>query len=175
MAEEAKIIQFLTFKLDDEVFAIHIEKIREVLEFTTVTRMPRTPEFMRGVINLRGSVVPVIDMKQKFGMSYTEKAVDTCVIILEVVMESDKVILGAMVDSVNEVMELEKSAIEPPPKIGTQLSNEFIEGIGKQDEQFIIILDIDKIFSADELAMVIDMKDGRMSLEVEEEMAVLHY
>ncbi|MBF0463625.1 MAG: chemotaxis protein CheW [Nitrospirae bacterium] len=174
MAEETNFLQFLTFKLDDEVFAIHIEKIREVLEFTTVTKMPRTPEFMRGVINLRGSVVPVIDLKQKFGMSYTEKAVDTCVVIVEVNMEDEKIVLGAMVDSVKEVMELEKSAIEPPPKIGTQLSNEYIEGMGKQDEEFIIILDIDMIFSADELTIVSDMKGGRTSLETEEEVAVLH-
>ncbi|MBF0519727.1 MAG: chemotaxis protein CheW [Nitrospirae bacterium] len=172
MAEENEIMQFLTFKLDDEVFALHIEKIREVLEFTTVTKMPRTPEFMRGVINLRGSVVPVIDLKQKFGMSYTKKAVDTCVVITEVEMEGEKIILGAMVDSVKEVMELEKSAIEPPPKIGTQLSNEYIEGMGKQDEEFIIILDIDKIFSADELTMVTDMK-GHVPSEAELELAAV--
>jgi purine-binding chemotaxis protein CheW len=160
MAEETEIMQFLTFKLDDEVFALHIEKIREVLEFSTVTKMPRTPEFMRGVINLRGSVVPVIDLKQKFGMSYTEKAVDTCVVIVEVDMEGDKIVLGAMVDSVKEVMELERDAIEPPPKIGTQLNNEFIEGMGKQDDQFVIILNIDKIFSSDELTMVTDVGEG---------------
>ncbi|MEO5356917.1 MAG: chemotaxis protein CheW [Nitrospirae bacterium YQR-1] len=166
MADDNEMMQFLTFRLDDEVFALHIEKIREVLEFTTVTKMPRTPEFMRGVINLRGSVVPVIDLKQKFGMSYTEKKVDTCIIITEVDMEGDRVILGTMVDSVNEVMELEKGAIEPPPKIGTQLSNEFIEGMGKQDEQFIIILDIDRVFSSDELTMVTDAR-GHMPAETE--------
>ncbi|QWR77977.1 chemotaxis protein CheW [Candidatus Magnetomonas plexicatena] len=173
MAEDNTMMQFLTFKLDDEVFALHIEKIREVLEFTTVTKMPRTPEFMRGVINLRGSVVPVIDMKQKFGMSYTEKAVDTCVVIVEVGMEGEKVILGAMVDSVKEVMELEQSAIEPPPKIGTQLSNEYIEGMGKQDDEFVIILDIDKVFSTLDLTMVTEMK-GQVPSEAELEKSVNH-
>ncbi|QWR76323.1 chemotaxis protein CheW [Candidatus Magnetomonas plexicatena] len=158
MADENEMMQFLTFKLDDEVFALHIEKIREVLEFTSVTKMPRTPEYMRGVINLRGSVVPVIDLKQKFGMSHTKKTVDTCVVITEVEMEGDKVILGAMVDSVKEVMELERSAIEPPPKIGTQLSNEYIEGMGKQGEEFIIILDIDKVFSTIDMSVVAEMK-----------------
>ncbi|MEO5358727.1 MAG: chemotaxis protein CheW [Nitrospirae bacterium YQR-1] len=167
MTEEDEVMQFLTFKLDDEVFALHIEKIREVLEFTTVTKMPRTPEFMRGVINLRGSVVPVIDLKQKFGMSFTDKAVDTCVVITEVDMEGEKIVLGAMVDSVKEVMELERNAIEPPPKIGTQLSNEFIEGMGKQGEEFIILLDIDRIFSANELTMVTDMRDEHSEAELE--------
>lgn len=160
MEGETGIRQFLTFKLDGEVFALHIEKVREVLEFSSVTRIPRTPEFLRGVINLRGSVVPVIDLKLKFGMSSTEKAVDTCVIIVEVDMDGEKVILGAMVDSVSEVMDLDKSAIEPPPRIGAKLHNEFIEGMGKQDDQFVIILDIDKVFTTYELTVAADMIKG---------------
>lgn len=146
--------QYLTFKLDDEVFAIDISQVREVLDFTTVTKVPRTPEFMRGVINLRGSVVPVVDMRLKFGMSRTERTVNTCSIIVEINIDGEQIILGALADSVQEVIELEPGQIEPPPKIGTRLKTEFIKGMGKRDEQFIIILDIDKIFSSDELAMV---------------------
>jgi len=146
--------QYLTFKLDDEVFALDITKVREVLDFTTVTKVPRTPDFMRGVINLRGSVVPVVDLRLKFGMTKTEKTVNTCIIIVEVTVDNETTILGALADSVQEVMDLTPDQIEPAPKIGTRLKTEFIRGMGKRDNRFVIILDIDKIFSTDELAMV---------------------
>ncbi len=146
--------QYLTFKLDDEVFALDITKVREVLDFTTVTKVPRTPEFMRGVINLRGSVVPVVDLRLKFGMSKTEKTVNTCIIIVEVKVDDETMVLGALADSVQEVMDLEPDHIEPAPKIGTRLNTEFIKGMGKRDDRFVILLDIDKVFSTSELAVV---------------------
>jgi len=146
--------QYLTFKLDDEVFALDITKVREVLDFTTVTKVPRTPDFMRGVINLRGSVVPVVDLRLKFGMTKTEKTVNTCIIIVEVNVDNETTILGALADSVQEVMDLEPDHIEPAPKIGTKLRTDFIKGMGKRDEHFVILLDIDKVFSTDELALV---------------------
>jgi len=146
--------QFLTFKLADEVFALDITKVREVLDFTTVTKVPGTLEFMRGVINLRGSVVPVVDLRLKFGMTKTESTVNTCIIITEVTVDNDTTILGALADSVQEVLDLEAASIAPPPKIGTKLRTEFIKGMGKRDDRFIIILDVDKVFSSDELAMV---------------------
>jgi purine-binding chemotaxis protein CheW len=146
--------QYLTFNLDDEVFALDITKVREVLDFTTVTRIPRTPEFMRGVINLRGSVVPVVDLRLKFGMKKTEKTVNTCIIIVEVAVDSETTVLGALADSVQEVLDLEAGSIEPAPKIGTRQNTEFIKGMGKRDGKFIIILDIDRAFSAGELALV---------------------
>jgi purine-binding chemotaxis protein CheW len=146
--------QYLTFKLEDEIFAVDISKVREVLDFTAITKVPRTPEFMRGVINLRGSVVPVVDMKLKFGMTKTEKTVNTCIIIVEVTVDNETTILGALADSVQEVMDLEPNQIESAPKIGTKLRTEFIKGMGKRDEHFIIILDIDKVFSGSELALV---------------------
>jgi purine-binding chemotaxis protein CheW len=146
--------QFLTFKLGDEVFALDISKVREVLDFTTATKVPRTPEFMRGVINLRGSVVPVVDLRLKFGMTRTESSVNTCVIITEVTVDNDTTILGALADSVQEVLDLEPGSIAPAPKIGTKLKTEFIKGMGRRDDRFIIILDIDKVFSSDELSLV---------------------
>ncbi len=146
--------QYLTFKLEDEVFALDISKVREVLDFTTVTKVPKTPEFMRGVINLRGSVVPVVDLRLKFGMSRTEKTVNTCIIITEVTVDNETTVLGALADSVQEVMDLEPGQIEAAPKIGTRLNTEFIRGMGKRDNTFVIILDIDKVFSIDELALV---------------------
>jgi len=154
VAEINQTTQYLTFKLGDEVFALDISKVREVLDFTTVTKVPRTPEFMRGVINLRGSVVPVVDLRLKFGMSRTENGVNTCVIITEVTVDGDTTVLGALADSVQEVLDLDADHIAPAPKIGTKLKTEFIKGMGKRDDRFIIILDVDKVFSSDELALV---------------------
>ena len=146
--------QYLTFKLAEEVFALDISQVREVLEFHSVTKVPQTPEMMRGVINLRGSVVPVIDLRAKFGMERTERTVNTCVIIVEITLDSETTLIGALADSVQEVMDLDSEHIEPAPKIGTHLNTEVIKGMGKRDEEFIIILDIEKIFTLDELAMV---------------------
>jgi purine-binding chemotaxis protein CheW len=143
--------QYLTFNLGEESFAIDVAHVREILEFTTVTKVPRTPEFMRGVINLRGSVVPVMDMRLKFGLVKTEKTVNTCIIVVEVAVDEETTVLGALVDSVQEVFELEANQIEPSPKMGTGLRTEFIKGIGKRDDRFVIILDVDKLFSVDEL------------------------
>jgi purine-binding chemotaxis protein CheW len=149
--------QYLTFKLEDEVFALDISKVREVLDFTTVAKVPQTPDFMLGVTNLRGCVVPVVDMRLKLGMSRTEKTVNTCIIIVEVEIDGETTILGALADSVQEVMDQDPDQIEPPPRIGTGLNTKFIKGMGKRDNQFIIILDIDKVFSADELDVAPDM------------------
>jgi len=146
--------QYLSFTLGDEVFALDISKVREVMDFTTVTKVPGTPEFMRGVINLRGSVVPVVDLRLKFGMSKTEKTVNTCIIIAEVPLDGDTTVIGALADSVQEVFELKTDQMEPPPRIGRRLDTEFIKGMGKCDEQFIIILDIDRVFSSGELTVV---------------------
>jgi purine-binding chemotaxis protein CheW len=146
--------QYLTFQLDEEVFAFDIAKVREVLDFTDVTRVPKTPEFMRGVINLRGNVVPVVDMRLKFGMQATPKTVNTCVIIVEVTVDDEAMVLGAMADSVQEVLDLDQNQIEPAPRIGSRLNTEFIRGMGKHGEEFIIILDIDRVFSGDELSLV---------------------
>jgi purine-binding chemotaxis protein CheW len=157
-ASETETNQFLTFKLDEEIFALDIAKVREVLDFTTVTKVPQTPEFMRGVINLRGNVVPVLDLRLKFGMPLTEKTVNTCIVITEIQMEGETLILGAMADSVQEVLDLEPDQIEPPPRIGSKLNIDFIRGMGKRGDDFIIILDIDQVFSDDELSFTQDLR-----------------
>ncbi len=153
-AEMVETIQYLTFKLAEEVYGLDISKVREVLDFTTVTKVPRTPDFVRGVINLRGSVVPVVDLRLKFGMTMTEKTVNTCVIITEVTVDNDTTVLGCLADSVQEVLDLESSQISAPPKIGTKLRTEFIRGMGKRDDRFIIILDIDRVFTTEDLSRV---------------------
>ena len=143
--------QYLTFKLGNEVFATEVAKVREVLDFTTVTEIPRTPEFMSGVINLRGSVVPVVDLRLCLQMSKTIRTRNTCIVVVEVLLENESIVIGALADSVEEVIDLEPDQIELPPRIGTQIRTDFIKGMGKRDAQFIMILDIDRVFSADEL------------------------
>lgn len=154
MEEQSGSNQYLTFRLGEEVFALAIGKVREVLDFSTVTRVPRTPPFMRGVINLRGGVVPVIDMNVKFGMPETEKTVNTCIIIVEITVDGEQTVVGALADSVEEVLDLDPEQIEAAPRIGTRLNTEFIKGMGKHGERFIIILDIDRVFSVEELALI---------------------
>ena len=156
--------QYLTFKLSDEVFAVEVGKVREILEYISINKVPKTPEFMRGVINVRGSVVPVIDLRLKFGMDRTEQSVNTCIIVLEMGFEGEATILGALSDSVQEVIEIEPDQIEPPPRIGTRLKTEFIKGIGKREGHFVMILDIDKVFSSDELELVQE-KSGNLMME----------
>ena len=159
MSEEQTIDtnQYLTFTLDKEIFALDIGTIREVLEMTAITRIPRTPEYMCGVINLRGHAVPVVDMRLKLNMSKGEVTVDTCIIIVEVAFDGDTTIMGAMVDSVREVSEMPPDTIEPAPKMGAAVDSKFIRGMGRQGDDFVIILDVNRIFSAEELAMVKDM------------------
>jgi purine-binding chemotaxis protein CheW len=152
--------QYLTFKLAQETFAVDVAKVREILDFVSITKVPQTPDFMRGVINLRGSVVPVVDMKLKFGMEPTEKTVNTCIIVLEVFLENETTIVGALADSVQEVVELDPSQIEPPPRLGMKLSIDFIKGMGKLNEEFVIILDVDRIFSLDETALIAEIVDS---------------
>ena len=143
--------QYLTFKMEEEVFALDVGKVREILDYTTITKVPQTPDYMKGVINLRGSVVPVVDMRLKFNMPAQERTVDTCIIVVEIAIDREQTVLGALVDSVQEVFELEPAQVEPAPRIGTKLNTEFILGMGKRDDHFVIILDIDKVFSSEEL------------------------
>ncbi|MDA8428767.1 MAG: chemotaxis protein CheW [Geobacteraceae bacterium] len=147
-------VQYLTFKLAEETFALDVAKVREILELSNITKVPQTPDFMRGVINLRGSVVPVIDMRLKFGMPATVQTVNTCIIVAEVQMEDEIIVLGALADSVQEVVEMEPEQIEAAPHIGTHLNTDYIKGMGKLGERFIMILDIDRVFTVDELTDV---------------------
>jgi len=153
---------YLTFQLGDEVFALDVSQVREVLDLTTITKVPRAPEFMRGVINVRGSVVPVVDMRIKFGLSKVDDTPNTRIIVMELLLDGEMSTLGALADSVHEVVELEAGQIEPPPKIGMRWKTEFIRGIGKRNDDFVIILDVNRVFSVDELALV-DASTERVS------------
>ncbi len=146
--------QYLTFRLSEEIYALEITKVREVLDNIKITKVPQTPKFVKGIINLRGGVVPVVDLRLKFGMEETQQTVDTCIIIVEITIDGDISMLGALADKVQEVVEIDNAEIMPPPKIGLRLNTDFIRGMGKQKDEFIIILDIEKVFSLDELELV---------------------
>jgi len=155
--EKASLIdvnQYLTFKLGDEEFGLTIAKVREVLDFTSLTKVPQAPDYMCGVLNLRGSVVPVVDLKLKFGLQQTARTVNTCIIIVEIEIDGEFTVLGVLADAVHEVVEIAAEQVEPAPKIGTRLDTAFIQGMGKLEEDFVVILDIDKVFSLDEIAGV---------------------
>lgn len=155
MEIETNVRQYLTFKLGDEAYALDVSRVKEVLELVPITNVPKTPPFMKGVINLRGSVVPVIDLRLKFDLPEVESTVDTCIIVIELHMDNDDTItLGAIADNVQEVIELTPEMIEPAPRIGTRLDTEFIMGMGKYNEDFLIILNIDKVFTSDDLSLI---------------------
>jgi len=149
-----EVSQYLTFKLGSEMFALDVAQVREILDVTRITKVPRAPEFMRGVINVRGSVVPVVDMRLKFGLERADNTVDTRIVVMEITFDDQMTVVGALADAVHDVMGMEPSQIEEAPRIGSKWNTDFIRGIGKHQDQFIIILDVDRVFSADELAMV---------------------
>ncbi len=144
--------QFLTFMLGGEVFGIGILHIREIIEYGGLTSVPMMPSFIRGVINLRGNVVPVIDMNIRFGQSETPITKKTCIVIIETKVSDEKMEIGVLVDSVNEVIDILPTDIEPPPSFGTKIRMDFIYGMGKIDNKFIILLNVNKVLSADELS-----------------------
>ena len=160
--------QFLTFRLDGEIYALDIDRVREVLDLTEITRVPRTPEFVLGVINLRGGVVPVVDLRVQLGFSRADRTVDTCIIIIETIIDDEKTPLGVLVDSVDEVIRFDEGRIGPPPRLGMRLKTDFIKGMGKKDnDEFTIILDPDQVFREEELTRMPGGEKDNSSLTTE--------
>ena len=146
--------QYLTFALGSEMFAVGILNVKEIIEYGNLTEIPMMPAFIRGVINLRGSVVPVIDLSARFGGSQTEVGRRTCIVIVEVEDEDTKHDIGIMVDAVSEVLDIPGSEIEPPPAFGAKIRADFIFGMGKVAGKFVIILSINKVLSVEEIALL---------------------
>lgn len=147
--------QYLTFLLGGEMFAIGILNIREIIEYGQITEIPMMPPFIRGVINLRGAVVPVIDLSARFGRKPTEVGRRTCIVIVETPHEdNEKQELGIVVDAVSEVLEIPTSEIEPPPAFGAGIRADFITGIGKVAGKFVIILDLSRVLSVEEMTLL---------------------
>ena len=152
--QSAKTNSFLTFKIGEELYATNVIKILSILELTKITKVPRTPDYIKGVINLRGTVLPIIDLRIKFGMTPTEFTSNTCILVLDIEMDSHSLKIGALVDAVQEVIEIEQTKILPSPNIGTSYHSEFIEGMYNTDDSFIMILNMDMFFSSDELTVM---------------------
>lgn len=155
--EDIKIDHYLTFVLGNETFASHVNHVTKILEMQKITEVPRAPEFMKGVINLRGNVLPVIDGRIKFGLQpkpYTDK---TCILVLNIRLEGEQTMVGAIVDAVLDVIEFPEENIKPSPALGSKYSSDFIDGIIKVNEEFIMILNMDAVFSAQE---IIELKTG---------------
>lgn len=163
MGAEEKNRLFLTFRLGDELFALDVFQVREVLDVTAITRVPLSLDFMRGIINVRGTVVPVIDLRVKFGMEPSELSRDSRIVVMELDIDGETTVLGALADAVHEVMELETGQIEPPPGIGARWRLEFVKGIGKRNGEFVLILDIGKVFSAEEIDSIASLEAAAQS------------
>lgn len=146
--------QYLTFMLGGETFAIGILAIKEIIEYGNLTEVPMMPDYIRGVINLRGSVVPVVDLSARFGRKSAEISRRTCIVIIEVETDQETQVVGVVVDAVNEVLEIPEDQIEPPPAFGAKIRTDFIRGMGKMDGRFVIILNVDKVLSIDDLALL---------------------
>jgi len=144
--------QYLTFKLGDELFAIPVGQVREVLEASQITKVPTAPEYMQGVVNVRGKAIPVVDLRLKFGLSRNKETVNTRIVVMELDLDGEVTVVGGIADSVHEVIELEPGQINPPPRIAMRWRTELIRGMGRRGDEFIIILDMTAVFTHDELA-----------------------
>jgi purine-binding chemotaxis protein CheW len=148
--------QYLTFLLGGEMFAIGILAIKEIIEFDKLTTVPMMPRFVRGVINLRGAVVPVIDLSARFGRAATMASKRTCIVIVEIAAEEGAQVVGVLVDAVNEVLDIPAAEVEPSPAFGARVRSDFIAGMGKVDGSFVIILNVDHVLSATEMGVLAD-------------------
>jgi len=146
--------QYITFRLGSELFAIDVASVREVLDLSQITHVPTAPPFMRGVVNVRGSAIPVVDLRLKFGLPVAADTTNTRILVLELKIDGEIAVLGGIADSVHEVIELASAQIAPPPTIAMRWRSEFIQGMGKRGDEFIILLDIDAVFASDAQALV---------------------
>jgi purine-binding chemotaxis protein CheW len=151
--DEAAMAQYLSFQVAGESYAVGVLQAREIIEYSTVTRVPQAPAAVRGVINLRGSVVPVVDLAVKFGLPASEIGRRTCVVIVECTIEGESMVMGVMADAVNHVLDLGPSDIEPAPTFGTRVRTEYLKGMGKLEQGFVLLLDMDKLLSGQEAAV----------------------
>ena len=154
------IASYITLKLGDELFAIDVAHVREVLDRSEITRVPTAPPYMRGVVNVRGAAVPVVDLRHRFGLPPADDTVNTRIVVLELPLDGELAVVGGLADSVHEVLELERSQIREPPRIAMRWRADMIEGLGKKGEQFIIVLDIARVFTTEDALMVAEAPAG---------------
>lgn len=161
--------QYLTFFLAGEEYAIGIQRVKEIIEYTAITKVPKVPEWIRGVINLRGNVVPVVDLAVRFGMEERPVTKTSCIVVVEVEQETERTIMGIVADAVNQVIDLAPKDIEEPPAFGTQVRLEYLLGMGKLGQKFALILNIDRVLSTSELLTVSAVHAGAPDALDEEE------
>lgn len=149
-----EINQYLTFRVGEEIFSLNVRRVQEVLDFTRVTRVPRMPLFVRGVLNLRGAVVPVIDLGEKLGLGRLEESEDTSIVVAEVLVENDLIVMGLLCDGVDQVITLQPHEIEPPPSMGSPVDESYIHGMGKLGEDFVILLNHGRIIENQDLEAI---------------------
>ncbi len=155
MNEEIKSLNsYLSFKIGDTSFCVNVNKVLNILELMKITKVPQSPEYMLGVINLRGEVLPVVDARIKFGIPIRENTANTCIIVMDIDIDKEMAHIGLLVDGVMEVFEIEDEALLPPPGIGSKYKSDFIKGVFKSEDEFIMQLIIDKVFTTDELIVV---------------------
>ncbi len=159
-ANDTERAQHLSFSLAGCEYGVGILKVKEILQYEEITRVPSTPRSVRGVINLRGAVVPVIDLAAKFGLPETAVTRLTCILIVEAILDGQPTVVGVMADAVREVIELGAADVEPPPTFGTQVRVDFLLGMGKVGKRFVLLLDIDRVISADEKEFAQAVKEG---------------
>jgi purine-binding chemotaxis protein CheW len=157
--------QYLTFVLGAETFAIGIMAIKEIIEYASLTEVPMMPAYVRGVINLRGAVVPVLDLPVRFGKGASAVTKRTCIVIIEVMLGSERHTLGLVVDAVNTVLDIPSSDIEPPPAFGASIRTEFIRGMVKVNSKFVILLDVDHALAADELQALTEIPQDQVQAD----------
>jgi len=151
---EKQINQYLSFKLDNEHYALDVQSVREVLEYRDITHIPRMPSYMLGVINLRGQVVPVIDLRVKFHMAENEKTVNTSIIVVEMEKDGNLQSIGLLTDTVEAVSDVSSDQIQPPPQMGTKVDRNIISGMAQHEGQFLIILNLEELLQAEELELL---------------------
>jgi purine-binding chemotaxis protein CheW len=159
---------FLSFRLGEEVFALHVGKVHKILEMTEITEVPRSPVYMKGVINLRGNVLPVIDMRVKFGMAPAERTKTTCILVIEAEIEKETVMVGLLVDAVQAVQKIKDEEILPPPSIGSKFRSDFISGMTRVNDRFFMILNINLVLSTEDLINLKALQDVKKSVVKEE-------
>jgi purine-binding chemotaxis protein CheW len=142
---------YLSFRIGSEVYAANVKNVLNILEMTKITKVPKAPAYMKGVINLRGTVLPVIDSRIKFGIEESEITSNTCIIVLELHVDSEPIMVGAIVDSVKEVLEITDSEILPPPSIGTNFRSDYLQGMAQSEDSFTMLLDAEKVFASEEI------------------------
>lgn len=157
--QETQLDSYLTFVMNNESFAVSVSKVTELLEMQPITHVPRSPDFMRGVINLRGAVVPVIDTRIKFSLPTQADTIDTCIVVMSIETEGEFTKVGAIVDSVSEVIEVASDKIMPLPTVGKKDHTHFIQGVIRQHDQFIMVLNVDRVFSNDDLLTLSSLEE----------------